>query len=316
MHTSLPSLKSVRRTTFALASLATCLAVQCAQGQTTDVADKVDKILTAYGPVAVTRTIQVPQTREVCHEHGRSAETCSNVTVYVPRQSATTDVLKASNIHISSQQELTFAPMTRHELPDQIFVKDGAIHDCTAIPATQQITLSQTFQRSTSVALTKSVSNTIGASLSTSYKFMEAYTATLQLNFSHSSTEGSTNTVGSQDSVTLTQTGTITVPGHSAVMAELRAWPVHFTVPFHANVTVDADISANDKGITLLSQILSPDKRSFVIEGTLEANAASEGHLVFYDLPFDPAACGPTPSIVVDTTYVPKNGTKITERSR
>jgi hypothetical protein len=97
-------------------------------------------------------------------------------------------------------------------------------------------------------------------------------------------------------------------------MIELQTWPVHYTVPFDAVATIDADLSANDKGYKRLSDILNETQRTFPISGTLEAEDASSGALVFYDLPYDQSKC-PAVSAPVFTSFTPTKKTKLTQRT-
>jgi hypothetical protein len=99
-------------------------------------------------------------------------------------------------------------------------------------------------------------------------------------------------------------------------MIELQTWPVQLTVPFSATAMIDADLSRNDKGYQHLSDILNEAERTFPIAGTLEAEDASSGTLVFYDLPYDPSRCpSGSGSAAGISGFKPDKKTKLTQRT-
>lgn len=207
--------------------------------------------------------------------------------------------LTASNFRVAGSSEVILGAATRTELPDQVIVNDNTIQDCSPNPATQQVTLQESFQRSESVQISHSITNSVSDQMGFQWKVSDVFTLSGQIQIGRSETSGQAKTSGSQESITRSQTGSITVKPQETTVAELRVWPIRYAVPFHATVTIDADLSANDKGFRVLSDILDGPSRTFDISGTIEADDASEGELVFYDIPFDPATCGGTTHVAV-----------------
>jgi hypothetical protein len=165
------------------------------------------------------------------------------------------------------------------------------------------------------VALSHSITHTSGGGISVSASFA-GFGATGNISFSDGSTTGTVTTDGTQATVQETRQAAQAVPAHTFLMIELRTWPVQLTVPFNATATIDADLSRNDKGYQHLSDILSEADRTFPISGTLEADDASSGTLVFYDLPYDSSQCpdgsGASPGI---PNFKPNKKTKLTQRA-
>jgi hypothetical protein len=75
-------------------------------------------------------------------------------------------------------------------------------------------------------------------------------------------------------------------------------------------------LSQNNKGYKRISDILSETQRTFPISGAIEANDASSGSLVFYDLPFDALLCPKgTGSVTGISEYKPNKNLKLTQRT-
>jgi hypothetical protein len=120
------------------------------------------------------------------------------------------------------------------------------------------------------------------------------------------------NTTGSSNTVTQTRSGSQSVPAHTFLVIELQTWPVHLTVPFQTNVVIDADLIPNDKGFAHLSNILDEGKRTFPISGTIEADDASSGQLVFFNEPYDSTKCPQAGRLATVNRYRPSATVKLT----
>jgi hypothetical protein len=279
----------------------------------TNIPQRIAEALAAHGPVSVTRTISVPRTELRCtsflrHFNNQVLQTvslqkepgpkgpdprthCSKVTVFDQVKQTTQEVLTVSNIRVTSNDEISFEQRQPTNLTDRLIVQEALVQDCTSFPATQTVTLSQAFQRSSSIAFSKTVANSASSQISFSLKLSDAFTIGGNIQIGSTTTTGTVNTSGTQDTVTRTQTGAITLQPKTAVLAQLQMFPVNFVVPFHTTVTVDADLSPNDLGDHLLSDLLGKNARTFPISGTIEANDASAGILIFSDIQFDPTKC-------------------------
>jgi hypothetical protein len=68
-------------------------------------------------------------------------------------------------------------------------------------------------------------------------------------------------------------------------------YKIGITIPFSTEVTVDANLSANDKGYTLLSQVMpDPATRTFMITGTIATEDGSEGDWLHASVTYDSVA--------------------------
>lgn len=152
---------------------------------------------------------------------------------------------------------------------------------------TAQLTVSYT--RSASSTITNGISHTA--------------TDTLGFNWSNTATFGTSgatasNTWGITGSIAITNQETtsdaetnansvqitrqdgnsIGIPPLTLAVLEYYVYKIGITVPFSATVTVDADLSPNDKGYTRLSNIIpDPTKRTFMISGTITTEDGSGG---------------------------------------
>ena len=281
--------------------------------------------------MSVTRTISVPRVELRCtsflrHFNDQIFQTislqrgpdprtrCSKVTVFDQVKQTTQEVLTASSIRVTSSDEISFEQRQQTSLTDRLIVQEALVQDCASFLATQTVTLSQAFQRSSSIAFSKSVANSTSSQINFSLKLSDAFTVGGNVQIGSTTTTGTVNTSGTQDTVTRTQTGTITLQPKTAVLAQLEMFPINFVVPFHTTVTVDADLSSNDLGDHLLSELLGKDDRTFPISGSIEASDASAGTLIFSDIQFDPAKC--RGSGVTTESHKPNSDDKLTKRQQ
>jgi hypothetical protein len=301
----------------ALLLLQIVLTTTTARAQNTDVGAKVASSLQEYGPVPVTKPVAIPKKESYCNggSHGGSGS-CYDRIVYISSTQTTNEILTASNFRVTASTEVVFDAPIRTELPDKVHVTTSTVQNCSKNTVSQNISLQQAFQRNVSVQISHSVMNSVTTTLGVQLKIGDAFTASGQVAIGRSETNGEAKTAGSQDTTTRTVTGTITVPGLSTSVAELSVWPVHFVFPFHATVTVDADLSPkNDRGLTALSQILDVNARTYDITGTLVADDASDGKLMFYDLTFDSSTCHGVKGVAVNSQAVLEENTKLFEHA-
>jgi hypothetical protein len=257
--------------------------------QVTNVAAKVASALKAYGPVPVTRIDQIPRKETHCHSDYSGGEThgrivCETQTVYDPKSSTANQILEASSIRIVTAGDLVFGSMTKHELPDHVQVDSNLATNCSAEVASQTFTVSEAFQRTASISFSQSVSHTTTYGMNVGVKISDVFSLGGNVSFGENSTSGTVTATGSSNTVTVTRTGTQSLPPKTFLLIQLKVWPVQYTIPFKTTVTVDADLTPNDKGYQHLSQIVPIEKRSFPISGKIEADDASQGVLEFDDV--------------------------------
>lgn len=283
---------------------------------TTNIPDKVKQALEMYGPVAVTRIVAVPRSETHCNASIASrggaipGGNCFTKTVYDQKPQQFMEVLTATNIRIVNNSPIQFGQLAQKELVDQLIVKEGLVQNCgTMTQNSTQVTLTETFQRSTSVQVTKSVTNTTSDSMNFTLNLSKAFKIGGTLTIGQSETNGTSNTVGSSDTNTNSGTATIqNLPPQKAEVVIMQVYPTQFAVPFSATVTAEADLSKNDAGKTLLSQILDPESRTFQIEGVIQAVDASDSVTLYADVAYDQHRCDAAAianGILVVTPFVP-----------
>lgn len=90
---------------------------------TTDATQKVKELLTSYGLVPATRTINIPHELtyggDSVHEHG-GGRVGYVETVYTQERKTTNEILTASNIRIIQSNPLQFGAATQTSLTDQL----------------------------------------------------------------------------------------------------------------------------------------------------------------------------------------------------
>ena len=265
-------------------------------GQMADVAAKAAAALTTYGPVPVTITTQTPREITVCHSEDvpgsdRRRIVCPTKTVYDAKTSTSNEILKASNIRIIKADPVTFGEKTITELPEHMTVDDNIAKNCSTQPSSQTFSVSTAIQRTASLAINKSVTNTLTYGFSASGGIKDVFTVGANISIAEQKTEGTVNTTGTNMTATKTRSGTQTLQPHTFLVIELQVWPVHYTIPFSTNVIVDADLSPNDAKLQHLSDVMSEGDRTFPIAGSLEAEDSPSGELVFYDMTYDASQC-------------------------
>jgi hypothetical protein len=275
--------------------------------QVTDVAQKVTDALTAFGPVPHTVVTVTSTQVTLCPIVG----ICGPFTVNQTSTTVTNSVLTASGIEVVKSASVTWGTPTQTELPQSVTVSDYVARNCTATPATPTFSVSTAFQTSASVALANSISHSVTKGISFTSKFSDAFSATASLSFTDGTSSTTTDTTGNTSIVTTQRSGSQAVPAQTFLVIELQTWPVHYSITFNTTATIDADLSANDKGYKRLSDILSETQRTFPISGTLQADNASSGVLVFYNIPFDASKCPSAPTSVKFSKLTLEQGTKL-----
>jgi hypothetical protein len=285
-------------------------------GQNTDAAQKVSDALTAYGPLPVTVVVKTPRRVEFCRTvPPDGGQQCVYQTVYDTSTQTTSQLVTATNIRVAKSSSLNWGTATHTQLPDQVSVADVLYQDCGPGVLTANISISVSFQRSSSMTITKQVTHTVGTQLSGTAKIGDAFTVGVQISEQNSEMNGTSTLSGNQVTVTQSVGGSQQLQPQTAIVAEEQVWPVHYVIPFTATVTVDADLSQNDKGFTHLSDILGETQRTFDIAGTVTADDANQAVLKTFAYPYDPSKCTSGKDIATKGRFVPVSGTKLLDSS-
>jgi len=296
-------IRSLLATTVAAVFFATCEQASA----DTDALQQVNALLASYGSVAVTTTVMQPKTTTVCTDLSEGTfshrTVCNTVTQNVPVQVTTQAPIHATGISIISVDPITFGKSVVTAFPDQFIAIGEDELNCGPSTATFTVSLQQQVTHTESVAISNTIVHASTKSVGLSVPLAGVATLSGTLQIQDQSTSGTVNTDQTAISNTRTGSGTTPVPAQSDIVGELRTWPVRYTIPFHTTATIDASLSANDKGLTTLSQIASLADRTFPIDGSIDATEASEGTIVFYSAPFNASACPASGSPVVTRPF-------------
>ena len=221
--------------------------------QTTDLNVKVATLLTAYGPVPATNIVNVSHTQNVCRfdgpvhcrPHGGECDPtqeCHNETTVTPQPQTNNSVLTATSITITRSDPVTYGAATETELPKELIVANFLAENCTPNSATPAFTLSTTFQTTSSISLSTSVTHASNSSLNVGFKFGEALSVGGSVSYTDGTTSSNTIISGGGTTVQTTRSGSQAVPANTFLMIQLQTWPVQYTVPFSTTVTVDGTV--------------------------------------------------------------------------
>jgi hypothetical protein len=272
--------------------------------QVTDVNAVVAGLLQAHGPVSSTRqiTVQVPYTQCVPQHSARPdyapPPDCHPALRAVQQNQTSQAILTASNIRIASNTEMTFGQLTQTSLPDELAAASLDVCNPTPTTGSQNASFSQQITQNNSVTLTHTVTNTLADTIGGSRTLSDpsgdgkgGLTLSNQLQIGTSNATATAALSGNALTQTIQLQVTQQIPAQSRYGIEFLITPTRFSVPFSVNVTVDADLSQNDAGLTLLSQIADAPTRTFLIDGTVNSTVGLHAHSLWVELPWDPPNC-------------------------
>jgi hypothetical protein len=278
--------------------------------QATDLNAVVAGFLQAHGPVAVTTqtTIQVPYTQclpaagfhqipepPICHQAFQP----------VQQKNTVQSILTASNIRVASNTEMTFGSVTQTTLPDELTAASQDVCNPSATTGSQNASFSQQIQHNDSATVTHSVTNSLTDTISGAYNLGGGLSLSNSLQIGSSNTTSTAALSGSALTQTLQLQVTEQIPAQSRYGIEFLVTPTQYSVPFSVNVTIDADLSPNDAGLTHLSQLVDPTKRTFLIDGIVTSAVGLTGHANFVQLPFDVQNCPGTSIAATQLKFAP-----------
>lgn len=260
----------------------------CVAQTVTDAPATVSKILAAFGPVPWTHTVrhwkECPQRDDSGRIHFAPC--------YSDNSQTDTNLLTATNIRIVGGDQLTFDPPTKIEFPSQLISSSTAWANCsTSKKPTDTETLSVSFQRSSSIAISDTISHAQSEKLGVSYTI---YGVKIdgEIQVTDTSTSGIIDTKSYQQTIQRTHTISASMDPKTALGATITTWPIQYTATFHStSTTIDADLSPNNKGYHHLSDIAPASARTFPITGTLGFTDAAGGQFITYDLQYDFSQC-------------------------
>lgn len=151
----------MRCLTIGTVAILALVGVPCSGATTTDAAQTIEKLLTALGPIPWTHTESVQKTCIQLDgpDDGRSGA-LSAIPCVEPGTVVSKGILKASNIHIIKSEPIVFDPIVRTEAPDHLVTSTAAWANCSEqLTANETETLSVSFQRSSSIAISNSFSH-------------------------------------------------------------------------------------------------------------------------------------------------------------
>jgi hypothetical protein len=291
-----------------------CLGLSAVFGQSSqqtvrkvDVDSVLQNLLIQYDMVPVTRKTTVNVPYKDCWRGGTRSgapgpEVCKTNLVAVEQSKTTQEYLSVSNLQFVSSA-MSFGAVTQTTLPDRLVAASEDVCNPYQITGSQSATYSQQIQHTESETLTHTITSSIS----------DAFNATVKVN--DDLTLSNTITIGTQDAHAtadltgnaLTQTlqlqVTQQIPMQSRYGLEFLVTPTQFSVPYTLTVKLDGQLSQNDAGLTMLSQVLNEADRTFVVEGIASTEIGLKAHARFVQLEFDQIDCpkpaGQTAGLIV-----------------
>lgn len=257
----------------------------------TDIAGVVSQLLNIYGPVPVTVQVPTQVNVQICGRIGDPPRyRCDTGWKTVMKPQTTSKPMTASNIKIASSSDVVFGVLTQKTLPDIIGAASLELCNTGTTTGSQSVNFSEQIQHTQSTTVTHSVTNTLSASIGASYVLVPGLTLNTSIQIGTSNTTSDATLSGTALSNTLQVSETEPVPPQSRYALEFLVTPTEFSIPFSAMVTVDADLSANDKGLAHLSDIADQSKRTFQVTGIATSTIGLTAHAVMEPLSY-PGNC-------------------------
>jgi hypothetical protein len=209
-------------------------------------------------------------------------------------------ILTASNIRIVRSDPVNFDTPVRTEFPSQLDIAAMGWQNCsktTSSNVSQGLTVA--FQRSSSLAVTDSITHTQSYDIRLNCTAIPGVSIGGGIQIGTNATHGTTDTSSYQQSVQRSAQIQLTLKTQTAAAGVVQTWPVNYSVRFHTNAIVEADLSANDKGFKLLSDIIPEQNRTIPINGTIGFVDAADGFGYNYDLDYNSSLCKGRESIIM-----------------
>ena len=120
------------------------------------------------------------------------------------------EVLTASNIQVIKNDPIVYDPTTEAGLPDKLFVSGSDLINCSSSRSvTQQVSLQVAFQRSASVQVSQSVTNTLSSQIGLKATVAPGLDVSGSVTIGESFTRGTVNSTGWQETVTRSDQTTV-----------------------------------------------------------------------------------------------------------
>jgi hypothetical protein len=250
-----------------------------------DVAQAIRYSLEKFGPVPWTHNYQAMCTTEIVDPARTEAYPCE-------KKATTMAVLIAGDIRISKSQPITFDKAQVAELPTLLHSAMSALQNCsTHTKNAHSEELEVAFSRVAKAAVTGTVVNAGSSRLNFSWAPSEQLSILGGVSITDAKTIVETDSDGSNMHITRRAKARISMPAQSAVALEVDTWPVTYGARFHTSITVDADLSPNDKKYHHLSDVLSEEQRTFELTGKISVVDAVGARPTSWDIPFNAQLC-------------------------
>jgi hypothetical protein len=252
----------------------------------TDALALVDGWLVGLGPQPVTTTTYT-ETRisGLCHMNPVAGPVCFPDTVtQVPHTTTAKKVLTAANVTLLSNALFSFGAVQVTSIPGQEVADFTEVSNC--LPTSQPVgwSLQQTATGTSTVTLTTTIENTVGSEIGATYGISDALKIDAKINISNKFTTASAVATAVSNATTRTRNGTLQMPAMGDYIVEILMFRQSVKIPFSATVTLDADLSPNDRGWVRLSDAIpDPRVRTTKIIGFLLVDDATNAHILNYE---------------------------------
>lgn len=166
------------------------------------------------------------------------------------------------------------------ELPRSIVMKEVPIYYCISGNFDNSIGESLSVTRGHSFRKDQSVRTTVGISAN-----VTAGSASMTANYSREMMVGQSEDNSRSENVTKNMTNNVRFQGPQAVNIKIFAYETTVEIPYSGRVIVDAHLTDNNSGITMASQLLSVEERTFPISGALRVDEVSNVEYRVFNIP-------------------------------
>jgi hypothetical protein len=173
-------------------------------------------------------------------------------------------------------------------LPERATLAATFYQHCADAQLSTTLSLSVTGNSSYSFTKTDSVNTTIGGSATATFVGQAGSLSTM-LNVSRSLSTSNATTESFSESVTRSQSITLTISPNKQGKFELLVMETTVEVPFSALIIVDGRLVQNSNGISKASELLNESDRSLPFKGVLRITNVSGAYIRTTDVPGAPA---------------------------
>jgi hypothetical protein len=193
----------------------------------------------------------------------------------VGNKNAVRALTKTGPVVIADSDIPVFGVPTRKELTEAVSSWSATVINCESIAQQSQVQIVKQFSHATTLSIDHQVvSSSSNTSASQTYGYSVNPVSGSRW-MDQKTRQDQSGTVDQRVTTALLGLG-----GNTRHTVQLKIWPIRYTVPFTANITVDFKVSDNLNKYQNFSDFASPQARTIQISGEVTDVSASDGQLV------------------------------------